>query len=133
MSRITKFKVIPQTIVDGQSQGPLRSEEVEFVVTRYTKMTTTTSMTTEVDEDGNVISPHYPLPVQPPTNEIDEYMEAISLPSREPATVIVLETTDGQTEAGRDKDQFDNEVKKPINISELMRQDVRKVNPNNLF
>ena len=53
MSRITKFKVIPQLIVDGQAQGPLRSEEVEFVVTRYTKMTTTTSMTTEVDEDGN--------------------------------------------------------------------------------
>jgi len=120
--RITKFKIV--------SQNP---EEVEFILTRKTKMTTTSCVSQEVDDVGNVISPRHPFPVTPPTNEISEELEAISLPTRTPAKVIILETDQGPTEAGLEEMQVDTQRMRPVRIDTLMRQNVRKINPGTLF
>lgn len=69
------------------------SSEVEFEVTRIRRTTTTTSYIETVDDEGNIISLREERKPKAETT-IDEGLSAVSLPSRMPANVEILEKFD---------------------------------------
>lgn len=94
------------------------SEEVEFEVTKTTKRTIITSTKETVDDGGNKVSARE-RPEVKTEQYMDEEIRAISLPSRSPAEVIVLQV---RHDNGSIEDKFDPiaERPKPINLSEVM-------------
>jgi len=120
--RITKFKITTQY-----------PEDETFILTRSIITTTTSKMSQETDESGNIISALRQPTFEPPTMEINESMSAIGKTSRQPAKVTILETDQGPTEDGLAEMTDDISRMKPVRIDELLRGGLRKVNPHDLF
>ena len=80
MAKIKKYRLKSQ-----------RDEEEEFEVTKITKTIRTTELTQKVDGEGNIISARHGTKSKN-TIETQEGIVAVSLPSRTPAIVEILET-----------------------------------------
>lgn len=120
--RIVKYRI--------ESQAP---EDETFEVTKETKVIVTTKLTQETDDCGNLISFRHPYPVHPPQNSIEETITAIGKQSKMPAKVVILETDEGPTKEFINEAEADRQRLQPVRIDHLMRSDVRKINPNDLF
>jgi hypothetical protein len=110
---IKKFRLI--------SENPT---ENEFETTRTRKTNSIMSIRSITDDEGNVISANR---VIPPTikNNITEEITAVSIPSRTPARVEILETIDDQEEISNTETVNDSLVKKekgPIIMKGPQRQ-----------
>ena len=97
MSKIIKYKLKSKA-----------SNDETFEVTKITKTTTKTELTTETDENGNLISARRKpeSKVYPPV--VEEGIRAIALPSGTKAEVIILETDEGLTEEGKKEEEREN-------------------------
>lgn len=85
MAKITKYKL--------KSKFP---EELEFEVKRIGRIIQETTLIQEVDEDGNILSPRGTRG-EPAKNSYEEGITAVSLPSRTPAEVTILEVQEDAT------------------------------------
>lgn len=114
MPRIKKYKI--------NSKFP---EEVEFRVTRITRITQEMTLTEEVDEFGNITSPRG-TQSSPPKTTVEEGIMAVSLPSQTPAEVVILETEEGAVESYK-KENEDPPIREAINLTNKMdaMQDAR--------
>jgi hypothetical protein len=114
MSKILKYRIIPKN-----------SEEETFIITKTTFNINKTETIQEVDRNGNLISQSRPYEIKSSPLEIREEITAVGLPSKTPAEVIVLETTDGPTEAFLKENERPIQQSKPINLTDLLSR-VRK-------
>ena len=97
-----------------ESKNP---EEMEFEITKITETTTRVEQVSETDERGNPLS----AIVKPKTTTITKVKEgisALSLPSRTPAFVKILESSQSNEEKTLiEEESFVNEE---VNLNELM-------------
>lgn len=82
-------------------------EEYEFEVTKYRKRTINEKRVEIVDSDGNIISPHNKTAFDQQM-DIQEGLSAVSLPSRMPAEVKILETEEGPVVNVSDSEETEN-------------------------
>lgn len=100
--RIKKYKI-----------KSLNSEEVEFEVTKVTETKTTLTVTQKVDGEGNLISARNGIKTSS-QSDVKEGISAVSLPSRTPAEVEILETFESPAEL-RAKEEIESPSRpKPI-------------------
>mgnify|MGYP001560051002 CR=1 FL=1 len=86
-------------------------EENEFETTKIRKTTTVLTTKTVTDDEGNLISSSSVLP--PSVNTyITEEITAVSLPSRTPADVEIIERIDDQNEDKPEKEEHISGPKK---------------------
>ena len=91
------------------------SNDETFEVKKVVKTTHIVETITETDENGNIITvTHQPPPISHKPI-IEEGISAIALPSGTQAEVIILETDEGLTEAGKEQERIDNSHK-PISL-----------------
>jgi hypothetical protein len=76
-------------------------------------------MTQETDENGNVINARKIPETTTQPIKIDEGIVAYGVQSNQPVEVIILETTEGLTEAGLKENQENNSRRPAVNITSL--------------
>jgi len=108
MATITKFKI-----------EPADSEDLTFAVTKKRIQTHTTTVTNEMDENGNIISGRHGSLDSSSVVSIDEEITAIGIPSKKEAKVIILETSDTKKEEEKREEEYKRP--RPINLSKIIQ------------
>lgn len=108
--------IIEKFVIESQ-----RSEEMEFEIQKVTKTEIIVIEKMQTDDAGNILSANI-IPDKTTTKTMKQGISAVSLPSRTPAVVRVLKTTQGEGEGTFVENE--ESINEAIRIDQMMRNEV---------